>query len=110
MLAIYNSPLKREVLFIKDTALTTITDQAALQTINQGLVDKASQQRRKKTKKNQGEAQVLSVLAIQERIQEREVKEATEEAIKARNKALRGKVGFAKLVWKEFQMDINIFE
>jgi hypothetical protein len=52
----------------------------------------------------------LSVSEIRERIREREVKEAVEEAIKARNRALRGKVGFAKLVWKEFQMDINIFE
>ena len=110
ILPICDSPLKREVLFIKDTALTAIADRAALQTINQGLVNKASQQRRKRTNKNQGEARVLSVLEIRERIQEREVKEATEEAIKARNRALRGKVGFAKLVWKEFQMDINIFE
>ena len=38
MLAIYNSPLKREVLFIKDTALTDIADLAAPQAINQGLV------------------------------------------------------------------------
>ena len=52
----------------------------------------------------------MSVGEIRERIKEREVKEAAEEAIKARNKALRGKVGFAKLVWKEFQMDINVFE
>jgi hypothetical protein len=56
------------------------------------------QQRCKKTNKNQGEAQVLSVREIQDRIKEREVKEAAEEVIKARNKALRGKVGFAKLV------------
>ena len=50
------------------------------------------------------------MLEIQDRIKEREVKEVAEEVIKARNRALRGKVGFAKLVWKEFQMDINVFE
>ena len=43
-------------------------------------------------------------------MQERETKEAIEDAIKTRNRALRGKIGFAKLVWKEFQIDINIFK
>ena len=38
------------------------------------------------------------------------MKEAAEEVIKARNKALRSKVGFAKLVWKEFSMDIDVFK
>ena len=109
ILPICDSPLKYEVLFIKDTVLTTITDRAALQTINQGLVDKSSQQRRKRTNKNQGEARALSILEIRERIQEREAKEAVEEAIKARNRALCSKLGFAKLVLKEFQMDIDIF-
>ena len=109
ILDICDSPLKRNILIIKDTALTAIADRAALQTINQGLVDKATQQRRKRANKNQGEAQVLSVLEIRERTQEREIKEAAYEMIKARNRALRGKLGFAKLVWKEFQMGIDIF-
>ena len=92
ILPIYKSPLKREVLFIKDTALTAIADRSALQTINQGLGNKASQQRCKKTNKNHGEAQVLSDLEIRERIQEREAKEAIEEVIKTRNRALRSSI------------------
>ena len=34
-------------------------------------------------------------------VEERERKDAQEAEEKARNAALRGKVGFAKLVWKE---------
>jgi hypothetical protein len=83
------SPSKCSVPFIKEAALTAIADRAALQVIIQALVDRTIQQRRKKTNKNLGQARVLSV---------EETKEAADEAIKARNKALRGKVGFAKLV------------
>jgi hypothetical protein len=44
-------------------------------------------------------------------IEEKEAKEGRIKARnKARNKALRGKIGFAKLVWKELSMDIDIFE
>jgi hypothetical protein len=43
-------------------------------------------------------------------VKEKEAKEATDEVIKARKRALRGKVGFAKLVWKEFSMDVTVFE
>jgi DDE superfamily endonuclease len=110
LLEICDSPLKQKVLFVKETALTAIADRTTLQTINQGLVDKFTQQRRKKTKKNQGEARVLSVNEIRERIQKKEEEEAEKEAIKARSRALRGKVGFAKLVWKELHMEINVFE
>jgi hypothetical protein len=53
---------------------------------------------------------MLTVDKIQIKAKERETKEAANKVIKARNRALRGKVGFAKLVWKDFSIDITIFE
>jgi hypothetical protein len=53
---------------------------------------------------------MLSVEEIRVKAKEREAKDAADKVIKARNKALRGKVGFAKLVWKMLSMDIDIFE
>jgi len=88
---------------MKETALTAIADRANLQTLNQDLVKKATQQRRKKSRKHCGEARVLSV-EIRAKAHEIEEREAEEGQIKARNRALRGKIGFAKLVWKELRM------
>jgi hypothetical protein len=110
LLDVCESPLKRSVLFIKETALAAIADRATLHTLNRGLVEKATQQRRKKTRKHCGEARVLTVEEIRVKALEIEEKEAKEGRIKARNKALRGKMGFAKLVWKELSMDVDIFK
>jgi hypothetical protein len=43
-------------------------------------------------------------------VKEREAKDAADKVIKARNKALRGEVGFVKLIWKVLSIDIDIFE
>jgi DDE superfamily endonuclease/helix-turn-helix, Psq domain len=104
------SPLKHEVLFVKNAALTAIADRATLQSLNQGLVEKTSTWRKKHTAKHCGEARVLTVEEIQNKRQEIEAKEAEEQLAKKRRSALKGKVGFAKLVWKELSMDFNIFE
>jgi hypothetical protein len=53
---------------------------------------------------------MLTADEIRTKAKEKETKEATDEVIKVRNRALRGKVGFAKLVWKDFSMDITVFE
>ena len=53
---------------------------------------------------------MLTVEDILTKAKEREVREAVEEVEKARKKALYGKVGFAKLVWKEMCIGIEIFE
>jgi hypothetical protein len=54
LLDVCASPLRQSVLFIKETALTAIADRATFQTLNQGLVEKATQQRRKNTRKHCG--------------------------------------------------------
>jgi hypothetical protein len=46
---------------MNETTLTAIADKATLQTLNQDLVEKVTQQRRKKTKKHCREACVLTV-------------------------------------------------
>jgi hypothetical protein len=51
---------------------------------------------------------VLRVEEIRVKGKEKEAKEAAHEVIKARNKTLRGKVGFANLLWKVLSMDIDI--
>jgi hypothetical protein len=58
--------------------------------------------------KDEQESREARVLSVEEtRVK---AKEAADGVIKSRNKALRGKVGFAKLVWKELSMNIDIFE
>ena len=52
----------------------------------------------------------MTVKEIRVKAREIEEKEVGEDRIKARNGVLRGKVGFAKLVWKVLSMDIDIFE
>ncbi|KIM92733.1 hypothetical protein OIDMADRAFT_173813 [Oidiodendron maius Zn] len=110
LLDVCQSPLKQGILFIKQTALTAIADRATLRSLNQGLVEKTTKQRRKKTGKHFGEARVLTVEDILTKAQERETREAIEGAEKARKRALYGKMGFAKLVWKELSMGTEIFE
>jgi hypothetical protein len=53
---------------------------------------------------------VLTVKEILNKAQERGAKETEERLAKEKRLALKGKVGFAKLVWKELSMDINIFD
>ena len=57
-----------------------------------------------------GDGRVLKVAEMEAEIAAKETQLATETAEKARRKALKGKVGFAKLVWKEFQMFEDIFD
>ncbi len=86
------------VLGLKDTALTAVADRTVLQRTNQELLDKQKQQRKKQSQKGVENAQVLTVDKGRAMMQEAEEK-AKELADKtARYHALRGKVGFAKLV------------
>jgi hypothetical protein len=56
-----------------------------------------------------GEGRVLTVAEMEAEIAAKETQHAVEAAEKERRKALKGKVGFAKLVWKEFQMFEDVF-
>lgn len=52
----------------------------------------------------------MTVEEIQTKIRVKEVKEDKEQQVKARKQALRGKVGFAKLVWKEMPVSPDLFD
>jgi hypothetical protein len=56
---------------MKDTALTAIADRTILKSLNQSLVDKAAQQRKKRTAKHFGD-RILTVEDIQARTEERQ--------------------------------------
>jgi len=101
--------LHTRVLGLKDTALTAVADRTVLQRTNQELLDKQKQQRKKQSRKGVGNARVLTVDTGRALIQEAEdrVKELANKT--ARYHALRCKVGFAKLVWKEMPMDNSVF-
>ena len=105
-----HSPLKQEVLFIKQTALTAIADRTALRSLNQALVEKTTTWRKRNVRKHLGDARVLTVEDIQIKARAKEVKEAEEQQLKARKQALKGKVGFAKLVWKELPVATDVFD
>jgi hypothetical protein len=102
--------LRKGVLFLRETALTAIADRTTLRSLNQGLVEKITTWRKKNTRKHCGEARILTVEEIQTIAQEREAKEAEEQRLKERRRALRGKVGFAKLVWKELPVASDVFQ
>jgi hypothetical protein len=104
------SPIRKKIDFVKHTALTAIADRTTLRAMNQSLVEKTTTWRKKNTAKHFGEARVLVVEDLLNKAQEREVKDAEEAQAKTRRAALRGKVGFAKLVWKEFSMSSDLFE
>ena len=61
-------------------------------------------------RKHLGDARVLTVEDIQIKARAKEVKEAEEQQLKARKQALKGKVGFAKLVWKELPVATDVFD
>lgn len=77
--------------------------------MNETLVEKQKNSRRARTKKNFGEARVLSVGEALQQMQERVEREQEEMKAKERYHILRGKIGFAKLVWKELQMSFDVF-
>jgi len=60
--------------------------------------------------KNCGEARELVVEDLLVMVEERERKDAKEVEEKARKAALKGKVGFAKLVWKELPVAYDLFK
>ena len=94
---------------LRDTCLTALAGKHTLQFMNQGLVQKQQQARQKKTKKHFGAARVLTVEDALKRQEERRAKEEHVMHEKERSAALRGKVGFAKAVWKELRMDFDVF-
>lgn len=104
------TPQKRDLLSVKEAALTALADRATLQVVNQSLIEKTSMWRKKSTAKHFGEARVLTVDECHQRTQEREAKEFIALQAKARRLALKGKVGFVKLVWKEFPTAVDLFD
>jgi hypothetical protein len=105
-----SSPLKKKVTEIKNEYLTMQADLIAVTALNQELVNKARQRRKQNSKKYCGEARVLTVEEVRNKIQEREQQDAEEQRAKARRAALRGVVGFAKLVWKEMPVQYGLFD
>ena len=82
----------------------------ALVILNQGLVQKQRETKPKKTTgKSFGTAKRLSVGAMEREITRKNTANQLLLKEKARKAALRGKVGFAKLVWKEMPVDYDIF-
>jgi hypothetical protein len=109
LLTVYLIPHRSKVTFIKDTALTALTDRNTLQFINEGLIKKNKEGRQNKTKKHFGTTRVLTV---EEALKIKENREVKEQQIMEKERAatLRGKIGFAKMVWKEgYQMGIDLF-
>lgn len=110
LLQVCDTPLKQGVLFIKTTCLTALTSCSTLQVLNQQLVDKASQGRKKAMKKHHRQACILTVTEIEQEKEEREEQEQVAQQAKDRRAALWGKVGFAKLVWKEMPVNYSYFD
>lgn len=110
LLDVCDTPLKQGVTFIKNTCLTALADRSTLQILNQGLVEKATEGRKRANRKHHGQARVLTVEEIEEKKAEREAKELAEQKAKARRAALQGVIGFAKMVWKEMPVSYEVFE
>lgn len=94
---------------LEEIALACIANNSALNLLNQGLVQKQQQARTKKSRKAYGTARLLTVEEAHRKVDEAAAKEREAKEAKERAAALRGKVGFAKAVWKEFNMDFDVF-
>lgn len=104
------TPYRPKVAFIKDTVLTALADRNTLQFINEGIVKKSKEGRQRKMKKYFGAARVLTVEEALKMKEDREAKEQEIMEKKERAAALRGKIGFAKMIWKEgYQMGVDVF-
>ena len=110
LIRVCNTPLKKDVVQFKDSYLTLQADNLTLNALNQELVKKRFEGRRKTSKKHFGEARILTVQDIRRKAADRVAKETEEQQAKARRAALRGVVGFAKKVWKEMPVDSTIFD
>jgi hypothetical protein len=110
LLRVCSTLYRFKITFLRDTALTALADKEALQFMNKGLIKKRKEGRQNKTKKHFDTARVLTVEEALRIKEDREVKERQMMAEKERAAALRGKIGFAKMIWKEgYQMGIDLF-
>jgi DDE superfamily endonuclease/Psq-like protein len=105
------TPVRPQLTLLQQTCLTVVAEWNATQLLNESLVTKAKEERKKKSsKKGAGNARILSVEEIRNNQTEKDAKIADETVKQQRVKALYGKGKFAKLVWKELHMEIDIFE
>ncbi|KAK3303105.1 uncharacterized protein B0T15DRAFT_508260 [Chaetomium strumarium] len=107
---ICDTPKRARLSWMKDYFLTMQADNTTLRALTQEVVKKRFESRKKSSRKHFGEARVLTVEDIRARISEREAKEAVETREKERRIALRGVVGFAKSVWKDYKMGPDVFK
>lgn len=110
LLKVCNTPDRPQVRFIGDTALTALADKYTLQFMKEGLVKNTKESRQNKTKKAISAARILT---MEEALREKEERKAKEQQLtdeKERKAALRGLVGFGKMIWKEFRMGKDVFE
>jgi hypothetical protein len=98
------------VRFIGDTALTVLADNYTLQFMKEGLVKKTKESRQNKTMKAIGTARILTMEEALREKEERKAREQQRTDEKERRAVLQGLVGFAKMVWGEFQMGKDAFE
>lgn len=102
---------KDDVVFIQQTCLTSLATQTTLQVINKGLKEQQEEARRKQTFRKAFLGARELTLADAKRLQKEQEEEAVQKLTdKQRRAALKGKVTFVKRVWKEIQMDVDIFE
>ena len=87
---------------LQDLALAAVHERDVHCQQNKEMVEQR-RQKRMGSRKACGEERVLKVAEMEAEIAAKETQLAVETAEKARRKALKGKVGFAKLVWKELR-------
>jgi hypothetical protein len=110
-LGLYKSVLyEDEISFVQRTCLTAIAEKSALAHINQHLVDKTKEFHKARNKKHFGTAHVLTVQEAREKQLERERKEQEQMTEKERKAALRGVITLSKIVWKDYKMDVDVFQ
>ena len=100
---------RSKIKFVQREALTAIADRSTLQLLNNGLVEKQQKSHRNRTKATFGDARVLTVKEAHKKQKERANRERDKALATERYYALRGKVGFAKIVWKELHMAHDVF-
>ena len=89
--------------------MNAVADRIIIQHTNQELITKQDQRRQKTSRKGQEKAKLLTVGKERELVEENMQKDKALANKNARYNVLNWKVKFAKIAWKEFAMESNIF-
>lgn len=103
------TPHRTQSAFLYVTSVNALAEESNVEYHSKALLEKKREGQLKRTK-NCGQARLLTAEDMLKKQAEEQIQLSQAMAEKDRNKGLKRKVGFAKLVWREFKFAVDIFE